>query len=155
MIEIQFVVPSTPRGKGASKHTRTGFTYTDHKTRDYLKSISKIAMETMRDMGLEPTDLPCKMIWEANFEVPASYSKKKTREALDGTLRYTKKPDTDNITKCKDALTGIVFLDDKQVWKECMTKRYALTASLKVTIQIETRLDTVLDAPVEVQANSA
>ena len=59
------------------------------------------------------------------FSVPKSYSKKKTDEALNGFLKHTKKPDLDNLIKAvKDALNGIVWHDDSQVFLVTAEKIY-------------------------------
>ena len=59
------------------------------------------------------------------FSVPKSYSKKKTDEALNGILKHTKKPDLDNLIKAvKDALNGIVWHDDSQVFLVTAEKIY-------------------------------
>ena len=47
----------------------------------------------------------------------------------------TKKPDTDNIAKVKDALNGIAFKDDSQVVKETIIKRYAEVPKLVIYIK--------------------
>lgn len=59
------------------------------------------------------------------FKVPNSWSIKKTDEALNGILKHTKKPDLDNLIKAvKDALNGIVWHDDSQVFLVTAEKIY-------------------------------
>ncbi len=128
--EIVIVVPGIPQGKGAARHSRVGFTYTPTKTRSYMAEIKEFAIR----VGAVPLENPCCMFIEAYFPVPSSYSKKKAAAALSGKLSYTKKPDTDNLSKIKDGLNGVAFKDDAQVFMEMIHKAYSSTPMLKITI---------------------
>ena len=77
------------------------------------------------------------MIMEAFFEIPRSWSKKKQVAALSGDMKVTKKPDTDNISKIKDALNGIAWKDDAQVYQEFIIKKFSDEPRLDFTIMIE------------------
>lgn len=60
------------------------------------------------------------------FEVPESWSGRKKHQALVGILRPTITPDYDNLAKaCADALTGIVFRDDKFIVHATIEKWYS------------------------------
>jgi hypothetical protein len=68
--------------------------------------------------------------------IPASFSKQKRKDALEGILKPTKKPDIDNIAKCfLDAMNGIVYLDDKQVVNLHLTKVYAETPAVEIMVK--------------------
>ena len=57
--------------------------------------------------------------------VPKSWSKKKQDEVTNGFIKHTSKPDLDNLIKCvKDALNGVVWLDDSQVHNIIASKFY-------------------------------
>ena len=65
---------------------------------------------------------------------PASWTKKRRLAALLG-QELPKKPDLDNVAKVVlDALNGVVYQDDVQVWRLVVNKLYAGAASLQVEI---------------------
>lgn len=130
MKKLSFTIHGTPRGKGAPRHSRNGFVYTDRDTRSYMNRIKEHALKA----GATPLDLPCSILIEAHFPIPPSYSKTKQRMAQEGKLLYTKKPDTDNISKIKDALNGVAFLDDAQVFMETVWKTFSLLPRLEIII---------------------
>ena len=130
---IKVIVLGIPQGKGAARHTRRGFTYTPSKTRDYMQTVSVEA----RKVCSWAHGCPCRLVIEAFFPIPESYSKKKKELIKSGKVFYTKKPDTDNLSKIKDALKGIAFSDDALVWKEEVTKYYSNTPRLEITIFYE------------------
>ena len=73
---------------------------------------------------------------EIRLQVPASWSKKKQAQALDGLMFPTKKPDVDNVVKAIfDALNGIVWGDDVQVVWLAASKRYDAIPGVLVGIR--------------------
>ena len=133
---LHFVVPGIPRGKGRPRFSmRGGFgrAYTDSKTRSYEAEVKEFALKAGAKIRTEP----CRMVITAVFPIPKSYSKKKKAAALSNSLRYTKKPDTDNLSKIKDALNQIAFEDDSQVYREEVTKQYGEKPELIVEIYYE------------------
>ncbi len=74
-------------------------------------------------------------IW-AYRSIPKSMSKKLRKEAIDGTLRPTTKPDLDNITKSVlDALNKISFNDDSQIVSLHLHKFYSEEPRTEITIE--------------------
>jgi Holliday junction resolvase RusA-like endonuclease len=65
-------------------------------------------------------------VWiEIEVEPPTKFSKRMRASALAGEVFPTVKPDADNVLKAiLDACNGVVYLDDKQVVKLSMMKRY-------------------------------
>ena len=58
--------------------------------------------------------------------IPKSFSKKKTKEALEGALYPTKRPDVDNYLKfVLDCCNSVLFRDDSQVVTLIGRKRYS------------------------------
>ena len=49
-------------------------------------------------------------------------------------LSHIKKPDCDNLLKCVDALNQIVFVDDRQIVRAIVAKRYGERPCLKIEI---------------------
>lgn len=132
---LSIVIPGEPVGKGRPRFLRgSGRTYTPEKTAKYENLV---ALEFSNAFPLwKPTTEPIEMTMTAFLGIPKSWSKKKHQQALEGLLRPTKKPDTDNIAKIKDALNGIAFVDDAQVIKETVSKEYSDQPRLEITIEI-------------------
>lgn len=82
-----------------------------------------------------PNDVALRMIINAYFAIPKSFSKKKRETALCFGIRPTVKPDCDNISKniC-DALNGIAFPDDKQIVSLEVNKYYGEVDKVEVII---------------------
>jgi Holliday junction resolvase RusA-like endonuclease len=72
---------------------------------------------------------------QAIFGVPASWPLSKRDKALAGLLWPTGTPDYDNVAKIAcDALNGIAFVNDSQIVKATVEKRYGEDSMLKVEI---------------------
>jgi len=84
----------------------------------------------------EPLDSPVTVAIYIRVGIPASFSKQKRKDALEGILKPTKKPDADNILKCfLDGMNGIVYLDDKQVVNIHLTKVYAEIPAVEIMVK--------------------
>ena len=133
-MRLQFKVPGEPVGKGRPRFVRaTGRTYTPEKTERYENLVKLAFIKEYPDVV--PIEGPISVEMVANFSVPKSWSKKKQALAIAGALRPTKKPDTDNIAKIKDALNGIAWIDDAQVVEESISKNYTEVPSLTIIIE--------------------
>lgn len=119
-------------GKGRPRFTRAGHTFTPEKTANYETLIRLAFMQNFPDFT--PIETPVCIYMFAYFAIPKSFSKKKREQALNGEIRPTKKPDTDNIAKMKDALNGVAWLDDKQVVEDMVKKFYSDTPRLEIEI---------------------
>ena len=128
-----FQVPGEPVGKGRPRFTRQGRAYTPAKTAKYENLVSLTFQQMYPNHVPFENAVEMKMI--AYFSIPKSWSKKKHQQAVLNQIFPTKKPDTDNIAKVKDALNGIAFKDDSQVVKETIIKRYAEVPKLIIYIK--------------------
>lgn len=131
--ELMFEVPGEPVGKGRPRFTRQGRAYTPAKTAKYENLVSLAFLQACPDHV--PFEGPVEMTMNAYFSIPKSWSKKKQEDARFNKIWPTKKPDTDNIAKMKDALNGLAFKDDSQVVRECIVKQYAPTPKLVIYIR--------------------
>ena len=122
---LRVVIPGEMRGKGRPRFsTRGGFAraFTDAKTVSMEAWVKACAIEAGATVMDGPVQLRM-IVWAG---IPASWSKKKRQEALDGRMRPTGKPDLDNCLKLvADALNGIAWHDDKQVVEVLARKFYA------------------------------
>ena len=124
MNRIDFWLTGQPIGKGRPRFTRQGRTYTPAKTKAYEMRLAAAASDKMVESNLDPITGPCKVHVMAQFEVPKSWTKKRTEAAWRGQVNPGR-PDIDNVLKIAlDALNGVVFEDDAQVHYVSAAKRY-------------------------------
>lgn len=140
MIRV-FNIPGEAKGKGRPKFARMGNfvkAYTPKDTANYENWV-KICYKQAYP-GAEKLQGALKMQIFITTAIPASYSKKQKKMAMDNTLRPTKKPDLDNIAKiiC-DSLNTIAYEDDKQIVCLEVNKYYGETGN--VLVQLEEKKD--------------
>jgi len=133
---VSFVVPGEAVGKGRPRVSTIGGharMFTPQKTANYETLIAMAAQQAMngRDLIAGPVMVEMKIV----VSVAASWSKKKTAEALQGLVMPTKKPDADNVLKAIcDGINGIVFKDDVQVVNVSLSKRFGETPGVLVRV---------------------
>jgi Holliday junction resolvase RusA-like endonuclease len=134
---IVFVVPGEPVGKGRPRAFRVGNgvrMHTPDKTARYENLVALSAQESMA--GRMPLDGPVAVDMLLITTPPASWSKRKRAQALDGMILPTTKPDCDNVLKAiADACNGIVWGDDKQITDVVIRKRYGVRPMARVAAQ--------------------
>ena len=134
---VMFTVYGEPIGKGRPRFARRGnfvSTYSPQKTKTYEDEIRMMAKAAMGSS--EPLETPVTVAIYIRVGIPASFSKQKRKDAIEGILKPTKKPDADNILKCfLDAMNGIVYLDDKQVVNIHLTKLYAEIPAVEIMVK--------------------
>ena len=133
-----FDIVGEPQGKGRPRFsTRGGFvkTYTPEKTASYENFVKLCYLNKYKGQKLDG-EIVAEII--AYFPIPKSFSKKKRAEAIQGKIKPTKKPDTDNIAKTiLDSLNGIAFEDDKQVVALLVKKLYGEEPKVLVVLENE------------------
>lgn len=112
-----------------------GHLYTPKETRVQEAALRYEAQRAMA--GRAPIEGACVVLIVQVFRPPASWSKRKTAEAIAGVLRPEVKPDWDNIAKTTDALNEIVFADDKQIVDGRVVKWYGPEPYMEVTVSDE------------------
>ena len=131
---MKFRIPGVPRGKGRPRFHRFGknvVTYTSTDTAVYENLIKLSYVEQCGVMLEGPIFAKILGI----FPVPESTSKKKRKEMLEGTIKYTKKIDCDNLAKTiLDSLNGVAYADDKQVCELWIKKQYGEIPMVEVTL---------------------
>lgn len=115
----------TPVGKARARVTKFG-NYTPKKTRDFEKLVRDLVTLELRRVRPNvplPTKDPVRVSIRFSFLTPKSWTKKKTKELLG--RPHASKPDIDNLAKAvTDALLGIVFEDDSQIYELTLIKRW-------------------------------
>lgn len=109
-------------GKARPRFTKFGNVYTPKNTMQYEK---RIYTEYRNKYGQQKMNGATEISITAYFHVPKSYTKSQKQGCLNGDYLPTKKPDSDNIAKVVlDALNGVAYIDDKDVVKLTVQKRY-------------------------------
>ena len=130
---IEFEILGKPLGKARPRVTRKGFTYTPQKTVNY-ESLIRYTFQS-KFPNHKPFEGYIEAEIKAIFDVPKSYSKKKTLELLNGSCNYNHTPDTDNIAKIVlDSLNGIAYKDDSQVTVLKVIKEYGEQAKIIIKL---------------------
>lgn len=123
---IRFCIPGEPQGKGRPRVGRVGQhvrMFTPTKTAAYEGLVAHAAQAAMA--GRDLLQGACSIDLDVVCAVPASWSKRKTSDALHGLIRPTKKPDADNVLKAVcDGINGVVWHDDTQAVDVTLRKRY-------------------------------
>lgn len=137
--DVSVILPGEPKGKGAPRaRIATAGTrifariYSDPNTRSYEGMLRLAARTAMRERDPLASALRVRVM--AYMSVPTSWSNKRRLDALAGHIRPVVRPDWENIAKCLDALTGIVWVDDKQIVSGVIEKFYSSRPMLSVDV---------------------
>ena len=128
---MKIVIYGEPVPKGRPRMTRSGRTYTPAKTRAYENAIR----DAWKTQSCEKLDGALKVRVEAYMSIPISKSKSTKMAMLEGRIKYTKRPDLDNIIKVLDALNGCAFDDDAQIVEIEAHKMYSDRPRLVIHIE--------------------
>ena len=128
---VTVIINGEPVAKGRPRMTRRGFVYTPAATRKFVGRLSaQLAMD-----GRPPIDAPVRIELLIELPVPASWSKRKTADAITGGIRPTSRPDTDNYIKSAlDAINSIVIADDSLAVEIHAKKKFGIAPKMVATI---------------------
>lgn len=119
---IEFEIPGVAVPKARPRFTKRGHTYTPKKTKNYEKIVKLYTRKSIK----EPYEGPLKVGIIIHKKPPKSWSKKKKKAAIEGSLHATAKPDVDNYAKAiLDGMNGIAFKDDSQIVDLNVQKQYS------------------------------
>lgn len=114
--------------QGRPRYTNAPFphAYDPKKSRDFKAMLAYCAQQEVLKQGGEVLDGAISMTIHVEIAPPKSWSKSKRQRAIEGFIKPTVKPDVDNICKSiMDALTGVWYADDKQIFSIMILKEYA------------------------------
>lgn len=118
--------------------------YTPEKTASYENLINLSYIQALKGAPSPYWDKPVRISILAIYQIPKSFSKKRTAEALDGQIRPQVKPDIDNVVKVVcDALNKVAYKDDTQVVEISACKRYGTEPMLQIDIAEVKHCDTL------------
>lgn len=133
---VNFIIPGPPQGKARAKVYRNHNivrAVTPEKTVLYENLVKTCYQEL--NMSQYFNEQALVMVIDAYYDIPKSTSKKKAEDMLNGSIRPTKKPDSDNIAKAiMDALNGVAFKDDSQIVELRIRKHYGKSPKVQVAI---------------------
>ena len=134
--EWELTLPVEPVAKGRPKFTAVGGfarAYTPAKTRRFEDVVRQLVAQHWRRPPLEAQAVS--LLIDCVRPVPASWSKRKTADALSGRLMPTSKPDLDNLVKSVvDGMAAICFRDDSIIVRTLSVKRYGERPSVTVAV---------------------
>lgn len=130
---VHFSVAGTPVPWARARRNGNRY-FTEARVAAYMQKIRTAA----EIAGARPLQCPCTLVVTAFLPIPRSWSRKKREGALEGLVTHTVKPDWDNLGKIvSDALNGIAWNDDAQVFWANVKKVYSENPSLEVTVCYE------------------
>ena len=94
---VTVIINGEPVAKGRPRMTRRGFVYTPAATRKF-EAHSRPSAQLAMD-GRPPIEAPVRIELLTELPMPASWSKRKTADAITGHIRPTSRPDVDNYRK--------------------------------------------------------
>lgn len=138
MNSIKFTIPGEPCAQGRPRFSTLGGyvkAIDPAKSRNQKAFIKYLATTAAKQQGWVYTYLPIHVEIIAYMGIPKSKSKKWRTAAICGRERPTKKPDVDNLFKLvTDALSGILYNDDKQIVSCRVQKWYSEEPRTEVKI---------------------
>ena len=138
MAELKFTVMGEPCAQGRPRFSTLGGyvkAIDPAKSRNQKSYIKYLATAAAKQQGWTYTDLPLYVEIIAYMGIPKSKPKKWRTAAICGRERPTKKPDVDNLFKLvTDALSGILYNDDKQIVSCRVQKWYSEEPRTEVKI---------------------
>lgn len=138
MQQIKFTIPGEPCAQGRPRFSTLGGyvkAIDPAKSRNQKAFVKYLATTAAKQQGWTYTDLPLYVEIIAYMGIPKSKPKKWRTAAIRGQERPTKKPDVDNLFKLvTDALSGVIYADDKQIVSCRVQKWYSEEPRTEVKI---------------------
>lgn len=130
---IKFTIPGEPKAKQRPRVTKQGIAYNPKQNIEYENWVKQCYLANYGQAMLEGA---IKATIKAYFGIPKSISQKRKKLMINGKVRPTKKPDTDNLAKIiLDSLNSIAFDDDKQVVDLRVEKYYSEEPRVEVILE--------------------
>lgn len=140
--DLCMTIPGAPTAKGRPRFSRrSGRAFTPAKTEKAETSLAGRALAILRgrpDQGAGwPSHAPLVVHLRFVLPVPGSWPRWKAEAALTGALHPVSKPDVDNLAKlAKDALNGVLWVDDSQVVQLVTSKTYGANPQTELHVHV-------------------
>lgn len=133
--QLAFEVLGPVVGKQRPRITKGGHVFTPKKTRDYEKRVMYAFRGKYKGHKTLKPDVPVSVQLEIEHAMPKSWSRRKQSEALGAPCLSGGQSDVDNIVKSVlDGLNGVVWHDDRQVWRITATQHWGAADGVTVMI---------------------
>lgn len=133
---VYFTIPDQPVGQGRVRISRAGNfvrAYDPPKSRQYKALAWQKARQVYE--GKKPLEGPIAVYVVQYFYIPKSYSKKRKRKIIAQKEYHTHKPDDDNVYKAvTDAISGLIYSDDRQVVQHSCFQWYSKRPRVEVLV---------------------
>lgn len=137
MDQINLTLPLEPVPKGRPRFNKTRYDvmpFTPPKTKRFEQDVALLYIQSNSpqfDKGV-----PIAVTIEFGMAIPASTTKKKRADMLQGLIHHTVKPDVDNLTKAVlDALNDLAWHDDAQITELHVNKVYTENPYIQLSIK--------------------
>jgi len=128
---ISLTIPGNPVGKQRARVCRTGHAFTPAKTVNYEALVKQTFAAKYPDFV--PMPGPVRMILSI-YLMPSKEMQRKIKKSI-ARIYPIIKPDTDNIIKIMaDALSGLAFVNDKQIISVYAEKKYSQRPCVEVIV---------------------
>lgn len=133
---MDLTIPIKAVGKERPRfHPRFNYAYTPKKTKDFENTVAAYCSVYMKDNGLQAFEGYIDVDLTIYNKVPKSWSKKKTKEAMNGVIRPTKVDLDNQIKALLDGMNGVAYIDDRQVVQIRANRLYASDDSINIKLK--------------------
>jgi len=130
-MNISLTIPGNPVGKQRTRVCRSGHAYIPLHTVNYEALVKQTFAAKYPDFV--PMSGPVRMILSI-WLMPSKETQRKIKKSI-ARIYPIIKPDADNILKIvADALSGLAFVDDKQIISVYAEKKYSLRPCVEVIL---------------------
>ena len=130
-MNISLTIPGPPVGKHRARVCRSGHAFTPAKAVNYEALVKQTFAAKYPDFV--PMSGPVRMILSI-WLMPSKETQRKIKKSIARVYPIIK-PDADNILKIvADALSGLAFVDDKQIISVYAEKKYSLRPCVEVIL---------------------
>lgn len=131
-----FTIKGNPKPKQSVRFTKTGHKYQPKELIQEEKNIrSQIIEQLPKNFELLKNGIELSIVFY--FPPLKTFNKKIMNDIENGKIiPKTTKPDLDNLEKMiLDAMQGVVYLNDSQIYCKASQKYYSLTPQINITIE--------------------
>lgn len=132
---MYFRIPVVPQAKQRPQFGN-GKTFTPQRTKDAEAEIAKEVWARMTSLERKTCPVSVPVSLEVVFHMPIAKSLSKTKQTAMLGEPHTQRPDLDNLVKIFDALNGLIWKDDTQIWKIHAEKRWAREGAIEINVTI-------------------